>query len=130
MELSAGIQASLSGRYASALFELASEAGSVSAVEGDLENLATALHESPELRALITEADPGAASGSDKAMLRITAETDIFWRSGERADRGDLRLGTVVSAWVAGPVRESYPVQADAATLVIEYTTRPAAPQA
>ena len=53
MELSAGIQASLSGRYASALFDLASEAGSVSAVEGDLATLAEALRESPELRALI-----------------------------------------------------------------------------
>ena len=76
------------------------------------------------------EADPGAASGSDKAMLHITPDTEIFWRSGERADRGDLRLGTVVSVWVSGPVRESYPVQADAATLVIESTTRPATPQA
>ena len=76
------------------------------------------------------EADPGAPAGSDKAMLRITEDTDILWRSGERADAGDLRLGTVVSAWVTGPVRESYPVQADAATLVIESTTRPAAPQA
>jgi len=53
VELSAGIQASLAGRYASALFELASEAGTVSAVESDLETLAEALHESPELRALI-----------------------------------------------------------------------------
>jgi F-type H+-transporting ATPase subunit delta len=53
VELSAGIQASLAGRYASALFELASEAGTVSAVEGDLETLAEALRESPELRALI-----------------------------------------------------------------------------
>jgi F-type H+-transporting ATPase subunit delta len=53
VELSAGIQASLSGRYASALFELASEAGTVSAVESDLETLAEALRESPELRALI-----------------------------------------------------------------------------
>ena len=95
--------------------------------------------EPPYIRGAITaidagqirvEADPGAPAGSDKAMLRITRETDIFWRSGERADQGDLRLGTVVSAWVTGPVRESYPVQADAATLVIESTTRPAAPQA
>ena len=53
MELSAGIQASLAGRYASALFELASEAGFVSAVESDLETLADALRESGELRALI-----------------------------------------------------------------------------
>jgi F-type H+-transporting ATPase subunit delta len=53
VELSAGIQASLAGRYASALFDLASEAGTVSAVEGDLETLAGALRESAELRALI-----------------------------------------------------------------------------
>ena len=53
MELSAGIQASLAGRYASALFDLASEAGTITAVEGDLEKLADSLRESPELRALI-----------------------------------------------------------------------------
>lgn len=53
MELSAGIQASLAGRYASALFDLAGEAGNVSAVESDLERLEQALGESDELRALI-----------------------------------------------------------------------------
>ena len=53
MELSAGIQASLAGRYASALFDLASEAGTVTAVESDLDRLAAALSESAELRALI-----------------------------------------------------------------------------
>jgi len=53
VELSAGIKASLAGRYASALFELASEAGTVTAVESDLEKLAEAARESAELRALI-----------------------------------------------------------------------------
>ncbi len=53
MELSAGIKASLAGRYASALFDLASEAGTVTTVESDLDNLAAALAESGELRALI-----------------------------------------------------------------------------
>ena len=53
MELSAGIQASLAGRYASALFDLAGEAGAVTAVEGDLGRLEEALGESGELRALI-----------------------------------------------------------------------------
>ena len=53
MELSAGIKASLAGRYASALFELASEAGSVTSVETDLDKLDAALRESGELRALI-----------------------------------------------------------------------------
>jgi F-type H+-transporting ATPase subunit delta len=53
VELSASIKASLPGRYASALFDLASEAGNVTAVEADLERLAQALAESNELRALI-----------------------------------------------------------------------------
>ena len=54
MELSAGIQASLAGRYASALFDLASEAGTVTAVESDLDNLDAALRESADLSAVIT----------------------------------------------------------------------------
>jgi len=53
VDLSAGIKASLAGRYASALFDLASEAGTVTAIEGDLDRLAEALHESAELGALI-----------------------------------------------------------------------------
>jgi F-type H+-transporting ATPase subunit delta len=54
VEISAGIQASLAGRYASALFDLASEAGTVSAVESDLDTLANALAESAELREVTT----------------------------------------------------------------------------
>jgi F-type H+-transporting ATPase subunit delta len=53
VEISAGIKASLAGRYASALFDLASEAGTVTAVESDLDKLEAALAESAELRALI-----------------------------------------------------------------------------
>lgn len=52
MEISAGIQASLAGRYASALFDLASESGTVTAIESDLENLDAALAESAELQAV------------------------------------------------------------------------------
>ena len=54
MDISAGIQASLAGRYASALFELASEAGTVTAVESDLAKLSEALGESDELKAATT----------------------------------------------------------------------------
>lgn len=50
MDISAGIQASLAGRYASALFELAAEGGIVTSVESDLETLDAALAESAELR--------------------------------------------------------------------------------
>nr|WP_281501152.1 F0F1 ATP synthase subunit delta [Erythrobacter sp. F6033] len=44
----------MAGRYASALFELASEAGTVTAVESDLAKLAGALSESDDLRAATT----------------------------------------------------------------------------
>ncbi len=54
MDISAGIQASLAGRYASALFELASENGSVTAVEKDLASLNEALSASDDLRAATT----------------------------------------------------------------------------
>ncbi|MBD2841304.1 F0F1 ATP synthase subunit delta [Erythrobacter rubeus] len=54
MDISAGIQASLAGRYASALFELASEAGTVTAVESDLAKLQEALRESDDLHSATT----------------------------------------------------------------------------
>ncbi len=54
MENSAGIRASLAGRYASALFDLAVEAGSVSTVEADLDTMRGALRESDLLRDLTT----------------------------------------------------------------------------
>lgn len=54
MDISAGIQASLAGRYASALFELAAENGTVTAVESDLDMLSSALSESEDLRGVTT----------------------------------------------------------------------------
>ena len=59
MDISAGIQASLAGRYASALFDLASEAGTVTAVESDLETMGQALTDSADLRALTTNPQLG-----------------------------------------------------------------------
>lgn len=53
MENSGGIKASLQGRYASALFDLASENGTVSAVETDLEKVGQAIKESADFAALI-----------------------------------------------------------------------------
>lgn len=53
MENSGGISASLQGRYASALFELAQENKAAAAVEKDLGALGQALTESADLAALI-----------------------------------------------------------------------------
>lgn len=83
MEISAGIQASLAGRYASALFDLASEAGTVTAVESDLETLASALAESADLRAATTNpqlsrAAQGAAVGAVAKTLGLSDLTTRF----------------------------------------------------
>lgn len=53
MENSGGITASLQGRYASALYELASESKAVTAVEGDLDKLGAAILGNADLAALI-----------------------------------------------------------------------------
>ena len=54
MENSAGIQASLSGRYATALFELARDSKDLPKVEASLATVAQALAESGDLRTLTT----------------------------------------------------------------------------
>ena len=83
MEISAGIQASLAGRYAVALFDLASEAGNVSSVESDLEKLGSALGESADLAALIknpevSRADLGKAMGALAGLLGLDKLTSNF----------------------------------------------------
>ena len=83
MEISAGIQASLAGRYAVALFDLASEAGNVSSVEADLEKLDSALGESADLAALIknpevSRADLGKAVSALAALLGLDKLTANF----------------------------------------------------
>ncbi len=83
VETSAGIQASLAGRYASALFDLASESGTVSAVESDLETLAAALSESAELAAATTNpqlsrGEQGAAVAAVAKHLKLSELTTNF----------------------------------------------------
>ncbi len=78
-----GISASLQGRYASALFDLASEGGNVSAVESDLEKLDEALAESPELAGLIrnpevSRADAAKALDAVAEMLSLSPLTRNF----------------------------------------------------
>ena len=83
MDISAGIQASLAGRYASALFELASENGTVTAVETDLASLGAALSESAELLAAttnpqLTRAEQAQAVGAVATHLSLSELTTNF----------------------------------------------------
>ena len=59
VENSGGITASLQGRYASALYELASDKKCVTAVETDLGTLGDALAQAPDLAALIRNPQVG-----------------------------------------------------------------------
>ena len=83
MDISAGIKSSLAGRYASALFDLASEAGTVTAVETDLEKLDEALKGSADLTALTTNpkvsrADSASAMDKVGKKLKLNKLTQNF----------------------------------------------------
>jgi F-type H+-transporting ATPase subunit delta len=69
VDISGGIQASLSGRYALALFELANEQKQLEAVGASLASVRQALAESGDLRALTTSP----LVGRDEAMRAIAA---------------------------------------------------------
>ncbi|MDJ0643428.1 MAG: F0F1 ATP synthase subunit delta [Erythrobacter sp.] len=83
MDISAGIQASLAGRYASALFELASENGTVTAVESDLEALGAALSESDDFAVAtsnpqLSRGEQGQAVAAVASHLQLSALTTNF----------------------------------------------------
>jgi F-type H+-transporting ATPase subunit delta len=83
VDISAGIKASLAGRYASALFDLAAENGKVTAVEKDLETLGAALAESADLAALTTNPElgrdiAGQAMGAVAKKLKLSPLTTNF----------------------------------------------------
>lgn len=71
-------------------------------------------------RRLWIEERPGDATGSAKAVVRLSAGATIITRAGVAARVEDIAVGTRVSAWFIGPVMESYPVQATANVIVIE----------
>jgi hypothetical protein len=88
----------------------------------DITGLVTAVEDSG--RRLRVEERPEDASGSAKAVVRVPADAPILERSGLPRQFGEVRVGTRVSVWFAGPVAESYPVQATAHTVVIEAPAR------
>jgi hypothetical protein len=72
---------------------------------------------------LLVEQIPTRSAGYPIAWVHVGPRTRILARSGgqvTRATAADLVDGARVSAWFTGPVRESYPVQADAGTLLVE----------
>ncbi len=74
MDISGGIQASLAGRYAIALFELARDQGELETVAAGLAALRQALAESEDFRALTTSP----LVGRDLAMRTIAAAAEAM----------------------------------------------------
>lgn len=79
MENSSGITASLQGRYASALYSLASEKAAVPAVEADLERLGEAILGSADFAALIRNPQIGrdAAAKAVDAVASLLGLSDL-----------------------------------------------------
>ena len=74
------------------------------------------------LGTLRIEENPADASGSAKWVLTITGNTIVLVRPGEVTEPASferLVIGQRVDAWVTGPVRESYPMQADASHVLV-----------
>jgi hypothetical protein len=72
---------------------------------------------------LLVEQVPTRSAGYPVARVFVNGRTRILARSGgqvSRASAADLVVGTRVQAWFTGGVRESWPVQADAGTILIE----------
>ena len=76
MENSGGIQASLSGRYASALFDLARESKKIDAVEASLSTLDSAMAQSDDLRRL-TLSPMVSRAGAAAAIKGVAGELGL-----------------------------------------------------
>jgi F-type H+-transporting ATPase subunit delta len=127
VDISAGIKASLAGRYASALFELASDNGAVTAVESDLEKLTAALDGSDDLAALttnpqLTRGVQGSAMAGVAEALALSPLTTRFLGV-LAANRRLAKLPAVIAAFkaiaaaqrgeVTATVTSAHPLSAD-----------------
>jgi hypothetical protein len=78
--------------------------------------------DSGSVRVVLIEQDSTRSAGYPVATVYVTGETRVLRQTPGgivTARPAELAVGTRVRAWFTGPVRESYPVQADAATVLI-----------
>lgn len=105
VEHSGGMQASLAGRYARALFDLAQDSGTLTAVESSVSRLGEALSSSDVLRNLtsspvVTRADAGRAVAALSGELGIDPLTTKFLGV-LAANRRLGELGNVVRSFLS-----------------------------
>jgi beta-N-acetylhexosaminidase len=110
--------ASLAGAL---VISCASQAPRVPSSAPSIEGRVTAVDRQGEgIGSIRVEANPAEASGSDKAVVYVTQSTDIVRGDSARVSLAAVARGQWVRVWFTGPVRESYPVQADAALVQID----------
>jgi hypothetical protein len=93
-------------------------------IRGTVTDLSRARGESTKnvLGRVLVEGNKEADTQFDKANLTITVETKFFIKQNEQhkpASFDDLRKDQKVEAKITGPVKESYPVQAICAEILI-----------
>lgn len=105
MDISSGIQASLSGRYATALFELARDERRLDEVSADMDALREAMAQSDDLRALVASPLVG-RTAAGKAIAAVAQSLGLGTIAthfvGVLAENGRLReLGAIARAFKA-----------------------------
>lgn len=92
-----------------------------------IEGRVTALQKTGEGTGRINVDAPPGGAGVDKAAVRITGSTILIGPPPrpKATDFSALHEGLWVRVWFIGPVAQSYPVQANAGTIVIDSTSTP-----
>ena len=73
-------------------------------------------------RVVLIEQDSTRSAGYPAATVTVTPRTRVLRQTAGgivAARPAELTVGTRVRAWFTGPIRESYPVQVDAGTVLI-----------
>lgn len=85
-------------------------------IRGEIQKIST--NPSGKITAIYVEGKIEQDTGHDKASISITEKTKIYEADGKKKiEASSLKEGMKVEVDFEGPVRESYPVQADAKTI-------------
>jgi hypothetical protein len=90
-----------------------------------IEGRVTAVQKSGErIGRINVDAGSASAAGLAKAAVRVTESTTVIGLPPKKAktDFNALQPGLWVRVWFVGPVGQSYPVQANAGTIVVDST--------
>ncbi|MDF2652260.1 MAG: sporulation protein [Paenibacillus sp.] len=84
------------------------------------------VHKSNSLLLVTAYIEKADGKGIDAYAVMTNEKTALLDSSGKTIVLADIGVGAQVEVWVAGPIRESYPAQADAAKIVLLDDRQPA----